>query len=144
VRPGVAPRAGEGRLVTRGGRLPDPGLGALCGRCEEPREAHGGEKHYGACPDQAGLYARRFSIAAEDRPEPIEVRVMTTVMPISAEVLADALPPWDVMMRQMEENARAFAALPIEEQERITAEKKAAYEVERCEACSCHPDEHGP
>lgn len=82
-------------------------------------------------------------MTAEDRPEPIEVRVMTTVMPISAEVLADALPPWDVMMRQMEENARAFAALPSEEQERITAERKAAYEAERCEACGCHPDEHG-
>lgn len=39
----------------RGGRLPDPGMGVLCGRCGEPREAHGGPKHLGACPDQSGF-----------------------------------------------------------------------------------------
>lgn len=132
--------------MTRGGRLPDPGLAAVCGRCKEPREAHGGDKHYGACPDQSGLHAARFSIAPEDRPavEPeIIVRQMRTVLPVSAEVYADRLPPFSEMMRRIEENARAFAALPLAEQERITAERKAAYEAERCKACGCHPDEHG-
>jgi hypothetical protein len=127
-----------------GGRLPDPGLAAICGRCREPREAHGGEKHYGACPDEHGLYARRFSIAAEDRMEPeITVHMATAYLPVAQEVLDNALPPFDVMMAQMEANAAAFAALPPEEQERITAERKAAYEAQRCPACGCHPDEHG-
>lgn len=82
----------------------------------------------------------------EDRPaaEPeLIVRQMRTVLPVSAGVLADALPPFPEMMRMIEENARALAALPLAEQERITAERKAAYEAERCEACGCHPDEHG-
>lgn len=50
------------------GRLPDPGLGAICARCNEPREAHGGPKHYGACPDQSGLRAARFRLQEADRP----------------------------------------------------------------------------
>ena len=72
----------------------------------------------------------------------ITVRQMQVYMPISQEMLEDALPPWDEIERHMEEKARAFAALPREEQERIKAERKAAYEAERCEACGCHPDEH--
>lgn len=63
-------------------------------------------------------------------------------VPVSAELLADVV-PWDEMQRQMEENARAFRALPPEEQARILAEKKDAYEAQRCSACGCHPDEHG-
>lgn len=76
-----------------------------------------------------------------DQPE-ITVRRMVHVMPVPAELLEDALPPWDEMQRQMEANARAFAALPLEEQARIKAEREAAYEAERCKACGCHPDEH--
>lgn len=51
-----------------GGRLPDPGLAALCARCTEPREAHGGPEHYGACPDQSGLRAARFRLMEADKP----------------------------------------------------------------------------
>lgn len=51
-----------------GGRLPDPGLGAICARCGEPREAHGGQRQLGACPNQTGLYAKRFQIRDEDKP----------------------------------------------------------------------------
>ena len=72
----------------------------------------------------------------------ITVRQMRVYMPVTQEALDDALPPWDVMMERIEENARAFAALPPEEQERIKAEKAAAYEAERCTECGCHPDEH--
>ncbi len=53
-----------------GGRLPDPGLGAICARCGDPREAHGGPKHYGACPDQSGLRAARFRLQEVDKPPP--------------------------------------------------------------------------
>jgi hypothetical protein len=52
----------------RGGRLPDPGLAAVCDRCGEPREAHGGPKHYGACPGRSGLRAARFRLEATDKP----------------------------------------------------------------------------
>lgn len=51
----------------RGGRLPDPGLAAVCDRCDEPREAHGGPKHLGACPDQHGLHAARFRLREDDK-----------------------------------------------------------------------------
>lgn len=71
-----------------------------------------------------------------------DIITVSYAIPVSREVLEDALPPFDVIMQRIEENARAFAALPLEEQERITAERKAAYEAERCEACGCHPDEH--
>jgi hypothetical protein len=50
------------------GRLPDPGLAAVC-ECGEPREAHGGYRRLGACPGEAGLYARRFRLRDEDRAE---------------------------------------------------------------------------
>lgn len=53
----------------RGGRLPDPGLAAVCAHCGEPREAHGGPKRLGACPGQSGLYAKRFSLREEDKPD---------------------------------------------------------------------------
>jgi hypothetical protein len=56
-----------------GGRLPDPGMGAICGRCGEPRLAHGGPSHLGACPGESGIQAKRFSIAPEDRPQPEQV-----------------------------------------------------------------------
>lgn len=49
------------------GRLEDPGLAAVCARCGEPREAHGGAKHLGACPGQHGLYAKRFQLQQRDR-----------------------------------------------------------------------------
>lgn len=82
--------------MTRGGRLPDPGLAAVCGRCGEPREAHGGPKLLGACPDESGLRARRFSIAPEDRPTnqdqgpELIVHRASAVIPVSVEVLAEA------------------------------------------------------
>lgn len=44
-------------------------MGAICGRCGEPREAHGGPAHLGACPGESGIQAKRFSIATGDRPE---------------------------------------------------------------------------
>jgi hypothetical protein len=47
------------------------------------------------------------------------------------------------MMAMLAEKERAFNALPPEEQERIRAEEKAAYEAQRCEHCGCQPDEHG-
>lgn len=127
----------------RGGRLPDPGLAALCATCREPREAHGGPKHYGACPGRSGLHADRFRLQEVDKPAEITVRQITHVMPVSRELLEDRLPPWDEIERQMEANAAAFAALPAEEQARILAEREAKYEAERCTVCGCHPDEHG-
>jgi hypothetical protein len=57
----------EEPTARHGGRLPDPGMGAICGRCGEPREAHGGRQHLGACPGEIGLRAQRFSIALNDR-----------------------------------------------------------------------------
>lgn len=56
----------------QGGRHPDPGLGAICARCGEPREAHGGPKKLGICPGQSGLSGRRFSLRDEDKPQRIE------------------------------------------------------------------------
>jgi hypothetical protein len=53
----------------QGGRHPDPGLAAICNRCGEPREAHGGPRKLGACPDQRGLHARRFQLRSEDKPD---------------------------------------------------------------------------
>lgn len=58
--------AGEG---VRGGRLPDPGEAAVCARCGEPRPAHGGPKHLGACPGEHGVRAPRFQLRDEDKPE---------------------------------------------------------------------------
>lgn len=54
-------------MTRHGGRLPDPGLAAICARCGEPREAHGGPKHLGACPDESRLYARRFQLQERDK-----------------------------------------------------------------------------
>lgn len=71
-----------------------------------------------------------------------EVKMYGAQIEVSEEMLADAM-PFDEMMRRSAEGARAFRALPPEEQERILAERKAAYEADRCAACGCHPDEHG-
>lgn len=90
-----------------------------------------GAEHVTGCP-----------LGPTAQPE-ITARRMVHTFPVPAELLEDQLPPWDVMMAQMEAAAAAFAALPPEEQQRITAERKAAYEAERCTACGCHPDEHG-
>lgn len=57
----------EPRRRPHGGRWPDPGLAAICNRCGEPREAHGGPKHMGACPGQSGLQGRRFTLRDEDK-----------------------------------------------------------------------------
>lgn len=73
----------------------------------------------------------------------IVVRRMSYAIPVSQEYLDDRLPPFPDMMRMIEENERAFRALPPEEQARILAERKAAYEADRCTECGCHPDEHG-
>lgn len=59
-------KGGYGRA---GGRLPDPGMGAVCAQCDEPRLAHGGLKNLGACPGQRGLQASRFRLRAEDKPD---------------------------------------------------------------------------
>lgn len=56
----------------QGGRHPDPGQAAICARCGEPREAHGGPKKLGNCPDQSGLQGKRFSLRSEDKPERVE------------------------------------------------------------------------
>lgn len=71
------------------------------------------------------------------------IKKFQVLVPISDELLADALPPFEEIMRMAEEHDRAFRALPSEEQARITAERKAAYEAKRCPTCRCHPDEHG-
>lgn len=62
---------------------------------------------------------------------------------VSAEMLDDVLPPLDEIFRRAKEAQAAFAALPVAEQERILAERHAAYEAQRCPHCGCHPDEHG-
>jgi hypothetical protein len=49
-------------------------MGAICARCGEPREAHGGPKSLGACPGETGIKAKRFSIAIEDRVVDVPVR----------------------------------------------------------------------
>lgn len=81
-------------------------------------------------------------MASEEIDVQLNVRVASGWMTVSQELLDDRLPPWDEMQRQMEANARAFAALPPEERARIKAEREAAYEAERCTECGCHPDEH--
>jgi hypothetical protein len=120
--------------MTRGGRLPDPGLGALCAwpACGEPREAHGGESHYGACPGESGLYAKRFSIAAEDRPppEPIVVRQARAVIPVSAEMLAEAQATGEAVRAYLalsdEERAARYAELEAGRRERLAVAEAAA------------------
>lgn len=120
----------------RGGRLPDPGLGAVCGRCGEPREAHGGPKLLGACPDQSGLRARRFSIPAEDRPTnqdqgpELIVRQARAVIPVSVEMLAEAqetrraMDAW--MAMSPEERAAATAKRDAEQMAAKAAAEKEA------------------
>jgi hypothetical protein len=49
-----------------GGRLPDPGPDAVC-ECGQPRNAHGGAQHLGACPGGQGLYAPRFRLRDDDK-----------------------------------------------------------------------------
>lgn len=71
----------------------------------------------------------------------LNVHMVTAWMPVSREMVESALPPWDEMERQMADNARAFAALPPEEQARIRAEREAAYEAQRCPTCGTHPDD---
>lgn len=119
-----------------GGRLPDPGLAAVCGRCGEPREAHGGPKLLGACPDQSGVQAKRFSIAPEDRPTSQDqgpeliVRQARVALPVSAEMLADA----EGTRRAMD----AWMAMSPEEclaaSEKANAERQAAKDVAELEA----------
>lgn len=58
-RPPVQPRRAPG------GRLPAPAMDAACTRCQRPRSEHGGPKKLGACPDQSGITARRFSMVSE-------------------------------------------------------------------------------
>ncbi|HEV8653183.1 MAG TPA: hypothetical protein VG276_28255 [Actinomycetes bacterium] len=64
-------RTGQQRLThpslvrrTPDGRLPDPGMAVLCASCDQPRQAHGGRRHLGACPGHEGLHAQRFSRVA--------------------------------------------------------------------------------
>lgn len=56
----------------QGGRLPDPGMDAVCARCDQPRGAHGGPKKLGICPDQSGLQGKRFALRDEDKPPRVE------------------------------------------------------------------------
>lgn len=46
-----------------GGRPPTPDPDTICTRCGQPRREHGGPKQMGACPDETGLRAKRFSVA---------------------------------------------------------------------------------
>lgn len=64
------------------------------------------------------------------------------LVPVSQELLDDAMSTED-MLRQADEQQRAFNALPAKERKRILAERKRAYEAQRCKECGCHPDEHG-
>lgn len=122
--------------MTRGGRLPDPGLAAVCGRCGEPREAHGGPKLFGACPGESGLRAKRFSIAPEDRPhaerdEPeLIVRQARVVVPVSAEMLAEARATGEAVRAYLalsdEERAARYAELEASRRERLAAAEEAA------------------
>lgn len=119
-----------------GGRLPDPGLGAVCGRCGEPREAHGGPKLLGACPDQSGLRARRFSIAPEDRPTnqdqgpELIVHQARAVIPVSAEMLAEAQATGEAVRAYLalsdEERAARYRELEAGRRERREASEAAA------------------
>jgi hypothetical protein len=51
------------------------------------------------------------------------------------------LPPWGELVQMIEENDRAFRALPPEEQARIVAEREAEYEAQRCPTCGHHSDD---
>lgn len=84
-------RMGEPR---RGGRLPDPGMGAICGRCGEPREAHGGPSHLGACPGESGIDAKRFSIEPGDRPNPEWEEPARLPLPPRVATAVDDLAAW--------------------------------------------------
>jgi hypothetical protein len=79
----------------------------------------------------------------------IEVRKFAAEVFVSAEPIEDATPPMEEIIRRMEDDRRAFEALPPEEKARIFAEEgarmaeiRAAHEAERCPHCGCHPDEH--
>lgn len=61
---------------------------------------------------------------------------------VSREVLEDHPGTIGDMIRAAQEADRRFRAMPPEEQARIIAERKAAYEAQRCSSCGCHPDEH--
>lgn len=91
------------------GRLPDPGMGAICGRCGEPRLAHGGPKRMGACPGETGLQAKRFSIAPDDRPQPGEPPRERLPLPAAATGMGD-LATW--LRAQLAEDEREINRHP--------------------------------
>lgn len=72
----------------------------------------------------------------------MQVKQVAYHLPVSRELLADSPGSFEDMLRSAQEADRAFRALPVEEQQRILAERKAAHEAGRCTACGCHPDEH--
>lgn len=76
-----------------------------------------------------------------------EIKVHNYCIPISPELLDDALPPFSEMLARLQEEQRQFLALPPGEQKRILAERaaaEAAAKAERtCSHCGCDPDEHG-
>lgn len=69
------------------------------------------------------------------------VKKAVAYVPVSQEAFDDRLPPFEDIMRGMEERARLFGMLPREEQERIRADEAAAHEARRCPTCGHHPDE---
>lgn len=71
----------------------------------------------------------------------MDVKKVTSYIQLPAELLNE-WPAGQNIFQLAAESARALAALPPEEQARITAERKTKYEAERCQACGCHPDEH--
>lgn len=66
-------------------------------------------------------------------------------LPMSKEVHDDILngPSFSEMLEAAAKADKEFKVLPLEEQARITAEREAVYEAERCSQCGCHPQEHG-
>lgn len=81
--------------------------------------------------------------------EPVDIKVMTYHIPMSREAVEDSmiLPPGVNIFEHLAEQQRQFAALPLEEQARLLAEReaeRAAAKAERtCPHCGCDPDEHG-
>jgi hypothetical protein len=86
-------------------------MGAICGRCGEPREAHGGASHLGACPGESGIQAKRFSIGPEDRPRP-EEPAQPNHVPLAGvdELIAWLSAIWDARERELDEDERAAQA----------------------------------
>lgn len=85
----------------------------------------------------------------DDKHIEVKKMMMPHILLASPELVEDSmiLPPGVNIFEHLAEQERQFAALPLEEQKRLRAEReaeRAAAKAERtCPHCGCDPDEHG-